>query len=75
MTSIEEMKVGVKKGGKSVKVVLAICIIALLAVICAMKMTINALSLYIKDMGIAPDKETISKYSEKAAKKFFHIPS
>lgn len=57
------------------KVVLAICIIVLLAVICAMKMTMDALSLYIKDMGMTPDKETISKYSEKAAKKFFHIPS
>ena len=31
--------------------------------------------IYIKDMGMTPDKETISKYSEKAAKKFFHIPS
>ncbi len=57
------------------KLLLVICIIALLAVVCAMKMTINALSLYIKDMGITPDKETISKYSEKAAKKFFHLPS
>lgn len=56
------------------KLLLVICIIALLVVICAMKMTINALSLYIKDMGITPDKETISKYSEKAAKKFFHLP-
>lgn len=69
------MKGEVKEGGKSVKVVLAICIIVLMAVICAMKMTMDALSLYIKDMGMTPDKETISKYSEKAAKKFFHIPS
>lgn len=53
------------------KLLLVICIIVLLAVICAMKMTMDALSLYIKDMGMTPDKETISKYSEKAAKKFF----
>ena len=46
-----------------------------MAVICHLKMTVDALSLYIKDMNIVPDKETVSKYSEKAAKKFFHIPS
>ena len=57
------------------EIALVICIIALLAVICAMKMTMDALSLYIKDMGMTQDKETISTYSEKAAKKFFHIPS
>lgn len=57
------------------KLLLVICIIALLAVICAMKVTMDALSLYIKDMGMTPDEETISKYSEKAVKKFFHIPS
>lgn len=57
------------------KVALVICIIALLVVICAMKIMMDALSLYIKDMGITPDKETISKYSETAVKKFFHIPS
>ena len=57
------------------KLLLVVCIIALLAVICAMKMTMDAFLLYIKDMGMMLDKETISKYSEKAAKKFFHIPS
>ncbi len=55
--------------------ILVICLIILLAVICHLKMTVDALSLYIKDMNIVPDKETVSKYSEKAAKKFFHIPS
>lgn len=57
------------------KIALLICIGVLLIVICSMKMMIDALSLYIKDMGITPDKETISKYSEKAAKIFFHMPS
>lgn len=57
------------------KILLVICIIALLVVICAMKIMMDDLSLYIKDMGMAPDKETISKYSEKAVIKFFHIPS
>lgn len=55
--------------------ILVICLIILLAVICHLKMAVDALSLYIKDMNIVPDKETVSKYSEKAAKKFFHIPS
>lgn len=55
--------------------ILVICLIILLAVICNLKMEVDALSLYIKDMNIVPDKETVSKYSEKAAKKFFHIPS
>ena len=56
-------------------IVLVICLIASLIVICNLKMTLDALSLYIKDMNIVPDEETVSKYSEKAAKKFFHIPS
>lgn len=56
-------------------VVLTIGLITLLIVIWHLKMTVDALSLYIKDMNIVPDKETVSKYSEKAAKKFFHIPS
>lgn len=55
--------------------ILVICLIILLAVICHLKMAVDALLLYIKDMNIVPDKETVSKYSEKAAKKFFHIPS
>lgn len=57
------------------KIALLICIGVLLIVICFLKMTLDALSLYIKDMGIIPDKETISKYSKKAAKNFFHMPS
>lgn len=57
------------------KIVLVICLIASLAVSASLKMTVDALSLYIKDMGIVPDKDTVSKYSEKAAKNFFHIPS
>lgn len=57
------------------KIALLICIGVLVIVICFMKMMIDALSLYIKDMGITPDKEIISKYSEKAAKNFFHMPS
>ena len=56
-------------------IVLAICLIASLIVICHLKMTLDSLSLYIKDMNIVQDEETVSKYSEKAAKKFFHIPS
>lgn len=38
------------------KIVLAICLIASLAVSASLKMTVDALSLYIKDMGIVPDK-------------------
>ena len=64
-----------RKESENVKIALLICIGVLLIVICSMKMMIDALSLYIKDMGITPDKETISKYSEKAAKNFFHMPS
>lgn len=57
------------------EIVLLIGIGVLIIVICSLKMTLDALSLYIKDMGITPDKETISKYSEKAAKNFFHMQS
>ena len=64
-----------RKESENVKIALLICIGVSLIVICSLKMTINALSLYIRDMGMTPDKETISKYSEKAAKNFFHIPS
>lgn len=57
------------------KTVLTICLIASLIVICSLKIAIDALSLYIKDMGMIPDEETVSKYSKRAAKKLFHIPS
>lgn len=39
------------------------------------KIMIEALSLYIKENTEMPDKQTISKYSEKAVRKFFHIPN
>lgn len=55
------------------KIVLAICLVASLIVICILHMEIDALSLYIKDMGFTPDLKTISEYSKKAAKKFFKI--
>ncbi len=44
------------------KIVLLVCIVVLLVVICAMKMAFDALSLYIKDMGITSDKEIISNF-------------
>lgn len=50
-------------------------VLILLIVIAIQRMEIAALSLYIKDNGFSPDTKTIRKYSEMAAKKFFHIPN
>lgn len=55
--------------------VLFIAIGILVIVVVIQKIEITALSLYIKENGKFPDGQTISKYSEKAVKKFFHIPS
>ena len=57
------------------KTALFIVIGILMLVAAIQKMMIEALSLYIKENTEMPDKQTISKYSEKAVKKFFHIPS
>ena len=57
------------------KAALFIVIGILMLVAAIQKMMIEVLSLYIKENTEMPDKQTISKYSEKAVKKFFHIPS
>ncbi len=57
------------------KAALFIVIGILMLVAAIQKMMIEVLSLYIKENTEMPDKQTISKYSEKAVRKFFHIPS
>lgn len=57
------------------KAALFIVIGILMLVAAIQKMMIEVLSLYIEENTEMPDKQTISKYSEKAVKKFFHIPS
>lgn len=57
------------------KTALFIVIGILMLVAAIQKMMIEALSLYIKENTEIPDKQTISKYSEKAVRKFFHIPN
>lgn len=57
------------------KMALFIVIGILTLVVVIQKIVIEALSLYIKENGEKPDKQAVSEYSEKAVKKFFHIPS
>ena len=57
------------------KVALIIVIGILAIVVAVQKIVLEALTLYIREKGILPDNQTISQYSEKAIKKFFHIPS
>lgn len=41
----------------------------------ACKISCLALLMYIQETGVVPDKATITKYTERAIKKWFHIPS
>ncbi len=56
-------------------IALLVVIGVLLVVVVIQKIMIEAFSLYIKENGKIPDEQTISKYSKKATKKIFHIPS
>nr|DAO55971.1 MAG TPA: hypothetical protein [Caudoviricetes sp.] len=60
---------------RRVETALFIVIGILMFVAVIQKIMIEALSLYIKENTEMPDKQTISKYSEKAVRKFFHIPN
>lgn len=54
---------------------MVVVVVILLVVIAIQRMEIAAYTLYIKDNDFVPDMKTIKKYSEKAAKRFFHIPN
>ncbi len=56
-------------------IALLVVIGVLLVVVVIQKIIIEAFSLYIKENEEIPDEQTISKYSKKATKKNFHIPS
>ena len=54
--------------------ILIAVIIALVIRLALLKVELNVLLLYMRDIGKLPDGDTVSAYSERAVKKFFHIP-
>jgi len=49
-------------------------IVLIVAIVYALftKMALVAMALYVSDIGMAPDEDTIKQYSSKALKKMFH---
>lgn len=54
--------------------ILIAVIIALVIRLALLKIELNVLSLYMRDIGKLPDGDTVSAYSKRAVKKFLHIP-
>lgn len=57
------------------EVILLIALIAVAIKCIGNKISTLAMLMYIQEHGNVPSKEEIEKYTNMAAKKFFHIPS